>query len=210
VQEAGLEIAEGELTPPRGRPTDEEHAHAHGSHGEYWNQYRGPRGDGKEMFAICVDLQSGEIIHDIKVFDVPHPQLQYQEYKLNSHASPTPIVEQGCVYLHFGPYGTACLETRTGATLWQRRDLNCDHRVRAGSSPVIDGNSLVVTYDGVDVQFVAALDKSTGETLWLKKREVDSDFAATLRVGGIQDDRCGDEGILRSQTHLYCIAATHD
>ncbi|MHC4400659.1 MAG: outer membrane protein assembly factor BamB family protein [Planctomycetota bacterium] len=143
--------------------------------------------DGRELFAVCVDFESGEVIHDIKVFDVPNPQLEYKELNLNSHASPTPIVEEARVYVHFGTYGTACLDTKTGAKLWERRDLNCDHRVRPGSSPIIDGDSLFLTFDGVDVQFVAALDKNTGETLWLKKREVDSDFAATLRAGGIKD-----------------------
>jgi len=70
------------------------------------------REDGRELFAICVDLNSGEIIHDIKVFDVEDPQLETPE--LNSHASPTPVVEDGRVYVHFGTYGTACLDTKSG------------------------------------------------------------------------------------------------
>ena len=99
----------------------------------YWNQFRGPNGDGKsvatdlplefnetqnirwsipihdkgwsspvvwgdqiwlttgredgtELFAICVDKNSGKIMHDINVFDVAHPQLEYND--LNSHATP--------------------------------------------------------------------------------------------------------------------------
>jgi hypothetical protein len=32
------------------------------------------REDGSELFAICVDLESGKVIHDIKVFYVAKPQ----------------------------------------------------------------------------------------------------------------------------------------
>ena len=70
----------------------------------------------------------------------------------------------------------------------ERRYLNADHRVRpSSSSPIIDGDSLFLTFDGVDVQFIVALDKNTGDTLWLQHRQVGSDFAAVLRAEGITD-----------------------
>lgn len=119
------------------------------------------------------------------MFDVAKPQLEHPD--LNSHASPTPIVEDGRIYVHYGTYGTACLDTKTGDKLWERRNLNCDHRVRPASSPIIDGETLFLTFDGVDVQFVAALNKNTGDTLWLEHRKVDSDFEAVLRAKGITD-----------------------
>lgn len=37
------------------------------------------REDGRELFAICIDLESGDILHDIKVFDVIEPQLEYAD-----------------------------------------------------------------------------------------------------------------------------------
>lgn len=143
------------------------------------------REDGKELFAICVDLMSGDIIHDIKVFDVAEPQIEHPG--LNSHASPTPIVENGRIYVHYGTYGTACLDTQTGDIIWERRNLNCDHRVRPASSPIINENRLFLTFDGVDVQFIAALDKNNGDTLWLKHRKVDSNFEDVLKTKGIKD-----------------------
>lgn len=141
------------------------------------------REDGSELFAVCVDLQTGKIIHDVRVFDVAKPQSAYAY--LNSHASSTPVVEQGRIYVHFGSYGTACLDTSTGKKLWERRDLHCDHRVRPGSSPIVDGDSLFVAFDGVDKQFFVALDKNTGKTRWLRDRNVVSDWDATLRASGI-------------------------
>ena len=143
------------------------------------------REDGSELFAVCVDLENGDILHDIKVFDVDEPQLEHGD--LNSHASPTPIVEEGRIYVHYGTYGTACLDTKTGDKLWERRDLNCDHRVRPASSPIIDEDTLFLTFDGVDVQFIAALDKNTGDTLWLQHRKVDSNFEDVLKAKGVKD-----------------------
>ena len=131
------------------------------------------REDGSELFAVCVNLETGKIMHDIKVFDVAKPQNQYPD--LNTHATPTPIIEEGRIYVHYGSYGTACLDTKTGKKLWERRDLNCDHRVRPASCPIMDGDLLFLTYDGVDQQFVAALEKETGKTRWLQKRSFKSD-----------------------------------
>jgi outer membrane protein assembly factor BamB len=129
------------------------------------------KADGSELFAVCVERDSGKIVHDLKVFDVDNPSKLWANY--NSFASPTPALEAGRVYVHYGTYGTACLDTKTGKTLWQRRDLHCDHFRGAASSPILHGDLLFLTFDGFDVQYVAALDKRTGKTVWNKPRTID-------------------------------------
>ncbi len=126
--------------------------------------------DGKQMFAVCVDKNSGRITHDVRVFDVAEPQ---RIAKVNSYASPTPVIEENRVYVHYGTYGTACLDTQSGKILWKRSDLNCDHHMGPGASPILFGNFLVFTVDGCDVQYVIALDKHTGRTAWKTDRSVD-------------------------------------
>ena len=126
--------------------------------------------DGRQLFAVCVDRDSGRILHDLKVFDVERPE---KIPKINSYASPTPVIESGRVYVHYGTYGTACLDTATGKTLWTRRDLNCDHHMGPGSSPILVGNLLVFHVDACDVQYVVALDKTTGRTVWKTDRSID-------------------------------------
>jgi outer membrane protein assembly factor BamB len=128
------------------------------------------REDGKEMFAVCVDRDTGKILHDIKVFDVEKPAFCIA---FNSYASPTPVIEEGRVYVHFGTYGTACLESATGKKLWERRDLNCNHHRGPGSSPILYEDLLIVHFDGFDVQYVVALNKKTGATAWKKDRNID-------------------------------------
>lgn len=125
--------------------------------------------DGKRMYAVCVDAASGKIIHNVKLWDVAKPEACNA---VNSYASPTPCVAEGRVYVHFGTYGTACLDTASGEVLWTRRDLHCDHAQGPGSSPVLDGDRLYLIFDGMDVQFVIALDARTGKTVWRTPRNV--------------------------------------
>ncbi|HEY1601757.1 MAG TPA: PQQ-binding-like beta-propeller repeat protein [Pirellulales bacterium] len=126
--------------------------------------------DGKRLFAVCIDRVSGRVVHDILVFEIAEPQFCHA---LNSYASPTPVVEEGRVYVHFGSAGTACLDTESGQILWTRQDLPCNHWRGAGSSPILFGDLLVVAYDGYDLQYVVALDKSTGKTVWRRDRNID-------------------------------------
>ena len=43
------------------------------------------REDGSELFAVCVNLETGKIIHDIKVFDVAKPQNEWSQPKHSCH-----------------------------------------------------------------------------------------------------------------------------
>jgi outer membrane protein assembly factor BamB len=126
--------------------------------------------NGTKLFAVCVDKTSGRIVHDVEVFDIAEPQFCIE---MNSYASCTPAIEAGRVYVHYGAHGTACLDTASGKTLWARQDLECDHFRGPASSPIIYGNLLVVALDGFDYQYVVALDKLTGRTVWRRDRNID-------------------------------------
>lgn len=124
--------------------------------------------DGRVMSGLCVDRSSGKVLHDLKLFEVAAPEPLGNT--LNSYASPSSAIEPGRVYVHFGSYGTASIDTATGKTLWQRRDLPCQHFRGPGSSPILFRNFLILTMDGFDVQYVCALDKETGKTVWKTDR----------------------------------------
>ncbi|QDT08413.1 PQQ-binding-like beta-propeller repeat protein [Planctomycetes bacterium K23_9] len=126
--------------------------------------------DGQKMSVVCVDATSGKILIDKVVCENPDPAFCHP---MNSYATPTPILEAGRVYVHFGSYLTACLDMDTAETIWERRDLECDHHRGPASSPIIHGNKLFVAYDGFDVQYVVALDKNTGKTIWKTDRDID-------------------------------------
>ena len=126
--------------------------------------------DGRKLFALCVDRDSGKIVRDMKLFDIAQPQAAE---RFNSYASCTPVIEDGRVYVTFGSPGTACIDTGTFAVLWERRDFECNHFSGAGSSPIIFRDLLIMNFDGSDYQYVAALDKKTGKTVWRTDRSID-------------------------------------
>jgi outer membrane protein assembly factor BamB len=123
--------------------------------------------DGKEMRAVCADFYTGRLIHNRVLF---RPDTVLGKHAVNTYATPTAAIESGAVYLHFGSYGTACLETATGNILWERTDMRCEHIQGPGSSLLIYKDKLIVHMEGSDIQYIAALDKRTGETLWRTER----------------------------------------
>ena len=123
------------------------------------------------FFAICVDADTGKILHNKKLFHCDEPEPLGNN--VNCYAAPSPAIEPGRVYVHFGSYGTACLDTATGEVLWQRDDLPCRHYRGPSSSVVLFENLVILTLDGVDLQYVVALDKKTGNTVWKTDRDVE-------------------------------------
>lgn len=121
------------------------------------------------FFAVCLDRDNGRIQHDIKLGSQLDPQYCHP---FNSYASPTPFIEPGRLYAHFGSLGTWCIDTATGKAIWERRDLKCDHFRGAGSSPIVYGDLLYLILDGADFQYVIALNKATGETVWKTDRKI--------------------------------------
>lgn len=122
---------------------------------------------GHSLHAICLQEASGEILHDVEIFHADEPG---KIHKKNSYASPTPILEQGRVYVHFGDLGTACLAS-DGSVVWRNNELKYSHGHGPAGSPVSYHDLLIMSCDGTDVQYVAALDKHTGKVRWKKERQ---------------------------------------
>ncbi len=117
--------------------------------------------------AVCIDRASGKLLHDVELLVAESPDPVHQ---LNSFASPSPILEDGRLYAHFGTNGTACLDTTTQKVLWTNRELKLKHENGAGSTPVLWGELLIVHCDGSDTQSIAALSKLDGKVAWRTNR----------------------------------------
>ncbi|MFC5455110.1 PQQ-binding-like beta-propeller repeat protein [Prosthecobacter fluviatilis] len=122
--------------------------------------------------AVCVDRGSGKILHDIELLNVKDPQWAHQ---LNSYASPSPVLEEGRLYAHFGSFGTVALDTKTLKVLWKNQELNVMHENGPGSTAVLHGDRLIAHFDGSDAQFIAAFDKNTGKLAWKTPRSGEMD-----------------------------------
>src|ERR1041385_5852304 len=143
--------------------------------------------DGHDFFAICVDAGTGKIRFNEKVFHSDNPEPLGNGASMNCYATPSPVIEPGRVYVHFGSFGTACLDTETGKVLWKRNDLRCRHYRGPSSSPIQFENLLILTFDGADLQYHVALDKQTGKTVWKTDRSVawhDEDIPGQMAKDG--------------------------
>ncbi len=122
--------------------------------------------DRVEIGVVCLDRATGRQLYHVTLFRADNPPVAHV---LNSFATPTPVVEPGRLYCDFGAFGTVCLDADTGKTLWQRQ-LVIDHQLAPGSSPALCKDLLILVRDGRDQQYVTALDKRAGQTVWKTDR----------------------------------------
>lgn len=119
--------------------------------------------------AFCLDEDTGKILWNVEVFGAGAGQAPRIHSK-NSHASATPLLADGRLYVHFGHQGTACLDIE-GKVLWRNASLAYPPVHGNGGSPLLTGDALIFSCDGASQPFVVALDKNTGKVLWRTKRE---------------------------------------
>ncbi len=129
--------------------------------------------DGAKQYVLCFDEATGEILHENLLFENEEVEPLGGATGFNNYAAPSPVLAPGAVYVHFGSYGTARLDPETADVVWQRRDLKCRHFRGPGSSPVLFDDMLILTFDGIDHQYTAALDCATGDTVWRTDRSTD-------------------------------------
>lgn len=127
--------------------------------------------DGKQQHVYGLNRHDGTVLHHKLIFENAEPEDLGNP--LNNYAAPSPVLEADALYVHFGTYGTARLDPVTAEIVWQRRDINVRHYRGPGSSPILHGELLILTFDGIDQQFVTALDKKTGATVWKTARTTD-------------------------------------
>ncbi len=113
-----------------------------------------------------IDWKTGKLEKEIELKKIDAPD---SIHSLNSYASPTPVLDGGKLYAHFGTFGTWCVDTENGEVVWQTR-LPLEHSVGPGSSPFIYEDKLILICDGVDQQYVTALDKNSGKEIWKTDR----------------------------------------
>jgi outer membrane protein assembly factor BamB len=124
--------------------------------------------DGKEMSVVCLDRATGKVLHDAVLFR--NATTEPLGNPVNGYASPTGLLSETDALVHFGSYGTAAFDSKTFKVKWERRDLPCRHYRGPGSSLFAYKNLVILTMDGVDVQYLVALDRATGKTIWKSDR----------------------------------------
>ena len=104
-----------------------------------------PRNGGLSLRALALNAGSGKVVWDREVRAVAKaPSIHVK----NSHASPTPLVSDGSVFVHFGALGMARLAAADGAVQWVCSELEYPPLHGSGGSPVLHDGKLVVVCDG--------------------------------------------------------------
>lgn len=126
------------------------------------------KGELSSLRALRVDAASGVILWDEE--GIPVSGKVPRKHAKNGYASPTPIVANDRVYVHFGPMGTACLDT-AGKVLWRQTDLAYRTPYGGGGSPVLHDGKLIFSCDaGKETPYIVALDARSGKVVWRRDR----------------------------------------
>ena len=124
----------------------------------------------RSLHALALDAATGKPVWDVEVFTATSPRM----HRKNSHASPTPVFDNGRLYVHFGHLGTACLDAATGKSIWSTQEFAYSPVHGAGSSPVLFEDLLIFSADAETDPKVIALDKTTGKQRWAFARQSDA------------------------------------
>ena len=123
--------------------------------------------DGSKQGVVSIKLDSGEIDSQLTVFEPTSIEKIHHD---NSYASPSPFLHDNRLYVHFGTYGTACIDCASKKILWTNTDFPVEHQGGPGSSPVLVDDLLILTLDGAQKQRVVALDVRDGSVRWERSR----------------------------------------
>ena len=124
----------------------------------------------RSLRVLALDAATGKTVWDVELFQAKAPRA----HRKNSHASPTPVYEDGKLYVHFGHLGTACLNAANGQTAWATQSFAYSPVHGNGSSPVLFEDLLIFSADAETEPKVIALDKATGTQRWAFARQSDA------------------------------------
>ena len=130
---------------------------------------------------LCFDREDGALRWErTATTAVPHEAT----HSTNGFASASPCTDGERVYAHFGSRGLYAY-TVDGEPVWKRDDFGT-MRTRSefgeGSSPTIAGDKILVPWDHEGPSRLYALDKRTGETIWVVGRDEPTCWATPLVV----------------------------
>ncbi len=139
----------------------------------------------RSLRALCLDAGSGQILWNNEIFLQKGTDAN-RIHKKNSHASPTPVVHDARIFVHYGPHGTACLNLN-GSTAWKVDSISYTPVHGNGGSPIVVGDKLIFSCDGPPEPFVIALDVASGKQVWKTPRNTAAtrkfSFCTPLLIG---------------------------
>jgi len=129
---------------------------------------------------LSFDRKTGDLLWErTAISATPHQGT----HSTNGFASASPCTDGKNVYAHFGSRGIYCY-TLEGELKWQRDfgRMATRNGFGEGSSPVLEGDRLIVPWDHEGPSALYCLDKATGETIWRAERDEPTCWATPLVI----------------------------
>ena len=162
---------------PYGEPLDPVYDSAPGSHSNL------PVTRRHKFVVLAISRHDGTILWQRTVHsELPHEGGHYT----GSLASASPVTDGERLLAFFGSRGIYCLDL-DGKLQWKKTlgAMQTKHGHGEGSSPVLQGETLVVNWDHEGQSFVMALDKRSGRQRWKIARDEVTSWASP--TGTVQD-----------------------
>lgn len=123
---------------------------------------------GLTLQALALDAVTGKPLWESTVFDTADAGASI--HSKNGQASPTPIVTEDRLYVHFGHHGSAALDL-SGKVIWRQDSVRYTPVHGNGGSPVLVDGLLIFGVDGESEPRLVALDAKDGKVRWETTRE---------------------------------------
>ncbi len=120
--------------------------------------------DGK-LYTVALDRKDGRQLWEV---EAPQQKLE-QVHGIGSHAQSSPATDGERVISFFGSCGLFCYDT-AGKQLWHLPMGPFNNDFGAGTSPIIEGDYVILCQDHDTDSFLTAIHKRTGKTVWRTDR----------------------------------------
>jgi sugar phosphate isomerase/epimerase/outer membrane protein assembly factor BamB len=122
----------------------------------------------KRLIVFCIDRRDGRIRWER---EVPADRIENVHPGAGSPASATPATDGERVYVFFGSVGVVCFDFE-GRQVWKHALGPFTYTLGwgAASSPIVCGDSVILSCDNDGESFLLALDKRTGKEKWRTPR----------------------------------------
>jgi len=146
---------------------------------------RGPTRSAKptrihQFVVLAIERATGKTIWQTVVREeLPHEA----GHVTASQASASPVTDGEHVWASFGSRGLYCLD-KNGKIVWEKDygEMRTRNEFGEGSSPVLHGDTIFLTWDHEGDSFLVALDKLSGEERWKVARDEPTSWATPLVV----------------------------
>jgi len=130
----------------------------------------------KRLLTICLDRASGKQLWEREAVYETLEKI----HRIGSFAQASPVTDGELVVSFFGSSGVWCHDLE-GNLLWSKRMGPFKNDFGSGSSPIIDGEFVILAQDHDTDSFLMKLNKRTGEIIWqIDRSEFPRNFSTPL------------------------------